>query len=170
MLRPRPLLNDEWIENQQMEIQEEGSIEFYSSPPFWVGFLDPDETEVFKECYEKKTDQMCYDWEVRHEYEDVISHGNKALKYRLKDAQLYNIIPTEDQIEEVNGALHDAACDLAYQYAESWHYFFVINGLMPLTRNIENFFGKTKEELNKAYNENRGQPYISYRQRGLIVG
>lgn len=165
MLTPRPTLNDEWIESQEHKVQEYASEEFYGmkDPSWWAGFLDNDEREQFKEIYDNRTPQMCRDYEVRHEYEDVFSRAESALRYQLEEKKLYNKIPTEDEIEEVNDAFYQAGHDLAYTYAESWHYFFVLNGLMPLTRNIEVLFGKTREELTEIYEENRGEIYVQYR-------
>lgn len=164
MLKPRPLLNDEWIEKQHFEIHESAGIDFFSDPKWWVGFLDPDETEVFMECYENRTDQMSYDWQHWHEYEDVLSNTDESLRFRLKDEELYNTIPTEDQIEAVNQCIRDASSDIAYFYGESWHYFFVLNGMMPLGRNIDKFYDKTKEELMQIYKSRRG-PYVPYNTR-----
>lgn len=136
MLKPRPTLNDDWIEDAQIEVHIQASETFYSHPRDWICSLDLDESNHFMDIYKTRTNKMCHEYETEYEYAEVLSHTEEVIKDRLSEEGLYNITPNEDQIEHVNSALCQAAYDLCYYYGLSWHEFFVKKGLMPLSRNL----------------------------------
>ena len=92
--------------------------------------------------YENRTSQQCHDFEVKYEYEEVLRHAESCLKDQLEDKagyrgiNLYNTVPTEEQIQMVNDAYYQAAYDIAHYYGEAWHKFLVKIGRMSLTRNF----------------------------------
>ena len=132
MLKPRPTLNDEWIESQLEDLYEDGSTEFWSSKNVcdWAGWLEKPHDQEFKEAFNNRSDTHTLEWHTQHHYQDVCTHAEALLKDRLKESELYNQVPREDQIDEVNQCKWDAATQLAYLHADSWHKFLKSKGLI----------------------------------------
>ena len=60
----------------------------------------------------------------------MLTHTERLLKEQLVEYKLYNTVPNEKQLQEVNQVIHDAGVQLAYLYAESWYKFLKTEGAL----------------------------------------
>ena len=124
MLEHRPILNNSWIENQQEEIQIMAADEFHSrNIKKWTGWLEREEEIDFQEAFNNRSPKLIDEWYTWHEYEEVITHTCRLLKERLEEQELFNVVPTEEQIDDVRQAVLDTGMQLADLHAISWYNF-----------------------------------------------
>ena len=131
MLTPRPKLDNKWIESVRTETEIYGSDEFHcTNIRNWTGWLDKEERDTFAEAFKNRTETQIELWYRDHEYEDVLTHTEDMLKNQLIEKELYNKVPSEDQLDEVNQVISDAGVQLAYLYGESWYKFLKEQGAL----------------------------------------
>ena len=115
----RPVLNEEWIEDNLTELEEWVYNHFEMSPlDDWAAWLDSDD---FTEKYETRTNSQADEWYHRYYFDYVYYKIPQYVKNCFIEADIYEKrIDNDDLIDEYNAALLNAVDQLGFNYALAW--------------------------------------------------